>query len=346
MIIKIASQLLFIFFFGFTITYPILSQEPQSLNTVIINGEVRLTRESGVFRYTYTVTNPSTNTGQVGLIDIDISKPVGGLELSDEGLVNGPGYLEQSSKAILEQSVPGIPIVPMIPVGVQSPPNWIGGLSVLGTVGWGNAGESFRMLPGQSVSGYQITSRGLPGIRTFTAEPHLEYDHLPIVPPNETDEDLERYKKDLAALKASESAKGKTIGPTAPPANFVALDFLSYLVDLKHQSQTLGWIGGPKFIAELDKKLDQVKEKLLANNIPSARGKLKSFINKVEAQFKETKEHEVEKVKAPEKWKKGEEKKFITAEGYGLLKFNAMYLRDQLGPGEKSEEDKDAEKDD
>ena len=59
MIIKIASQLLFIFFFGFTITYPItypiLSQEPQSLNTVIINGEVRLTRESGVFRYTYTV---------------------------------------------------------------------------------------------------------------------------------------------------------------------------------------------------------------------------------------------------------------------------------------------------
>ena len=116
-------------------------------------------------------------------------------------------------------------------------------------------------------------------------------------------------------------------------------------MDLRHQAQTLGWIGRPKLVAQLNKKLDQVKEKLQANNIPSARGKLKSFINKVEAQFKETKEHEVEKVKSPAKGKEREDKKFITSEGYGLLKFNAMYLRDQLGPGEKPEKEKDTEED-
>lgn len=184
-----------------------------------------------------------------------------------------------------------------------------------------------------------MISRGLPGIRTITIYPRMPFELLA----RDDDPPEEQARKD--ALIEEVAFKGKTIGPTAPPAKFVALDFLSYLSDLKHQAQTQGWIGGPKFVAELDKKLDQVKEKLQANNIPSARGKLKSFINKVESQFKETNEHEVEKVKAPGKGKKVEEKKFIISEGYGLLKFNAIHLRDQLGSGEKPEEETDSEKD-
>lgn len=136
------------------------------------------------------------------------------------------------------------------------------------------------------------------------------------------------------------------MGPVAPPVNFVPLDFLTYLIDLKHQAQTLGWIGGPKLVLELDKKLDQVKEKLAGSDIESAREKIESFIEKVEARYKETKEHEIEKIKEQKKeGKEPEEKKFVTSEGYALLKFNAEYLKDQLGkPKERDDNREHGEK--
>lgn len=320
---------------------PVLPLELPVLKTVIIEAKVDLSSESGIYAYNYTLTNPSTNIGEIWVFDIDISKPSGGLELSKEGLVNKGDYAENTSKAISEQTIPGITTVPMIPVGMQSPPNWGGGLSVFGTAGWGND-EDLSFLPGLTQSDFIITSHGLPGIRAFKVKPYLDVDLLAssgllIIPTNS--EELERYKKDLAVLKDSVSVKGKTIGPTAPPANFVAVDFLSYLIDLKHQAEALDWIGGTKFVADLDKKLDQTKEKLLKNNIESARGKLKSFINKIEAQFKETKEDEVEKIKEDKKGKGHDDKKFVTSEGYGLLKFNAKYLIDQLGQGEPKEDE-------
>jgi hypothetical protein len=120
----------------------------------------------------------------------------------------------------------------------------------------------------------------------------------PFIDPRGLPEDIvPKTVEESKAFDKAISIFGKTIGPTAPPANFIPLDFLAYLIDLKHQAQALGWIGGPKLVEELDKKLDQVKEKLLEGHIESAQGKLKSFIKKVQAHFKETKKREIEKIK-------------------------------------------------
>ena len=93
---------------------------------------------------------------------------------------------------------------------------------------------------------------------------------------------------------------------------------------------------------ELDKKLDQIKAKLAAGEIEPAREALGAFIEKVEAQYKASREHEMERVKETDK-KAMKNKRFITSEGYALLKFNAAYLREQLGKP-KEMDDKEQEK--
>lgn len=196
------------------------------------------------------------------------------------------------------------------------------------------------MKPGEEQGGFSFASEGLPGIVTayFEGEPRV-FTIWKDEPPLEIEAELDKF-----TIFPMGAVQRKTVGPVAPPAHFIPLDFLAYLIDLKHQAADLGWIGGPKLVEELDKKLDQVKEKLTANEIEPAVGKLKSFIEKVEAHYKEIKEHEIEKIKEGK-----EEKKFVTSEGYALLKFNAEYLREQLvlpkEPGDKEEhEEKEEDK--
>ncbi len=299
------------------------------LENVQVKASISLGKKLSVYNYTYTISNPKSNTGEIWSVDIDITKPPRSQEISKEGIINGPRFARHSSELVL--STIGIPL---IPVGLFSPPDWTSGLSMDGTAGWGSSDAPFRIHPGQSLSGFKMVSRGLPGIRSIKIEP--KFKQTPVL--DATREDVER----ITAIEKAILITLKTIGPTVPPATFIPLDFLAYLIDLKHQAQALGWIGGPKLVEELDKKLDQAKEKLLAGNTESAQGKLKSFIEKVEAHFKETEEHEIEKIKE-EKGKELEDKKFVTSEGYGLLVFNAQYLRDQLGPS-KGHEDEEGEK--
>jgi hypothetical protein len=308
------------------VTSFVLAQEPPVLKNVSIKLETTFSIDTDIYKYNYTIANSQTSVGQIGTLEIDISKPINVANLSGEGLVNGPGYSEVISDYVLKQN-----ITPMISVGISSPPHWHSGLSILGTVAWGNDDNSSRMLPGQSIGGYQLTSRGLPGIRVFKIEPRIDFDHLPIAPPVGP-ADLERYKMELSKYKDGISVKGQTIGPTVPPAPFVPITFLSYLLGLQHEAQTLGWLGGPKWVLELDKTLNQVKESLVASEIGAAREKLVSFIEKVEERFRDMNEHDFEQVKKGEERKeKGTgEKKFLTSEGYVLLKFNAEYLKEQL----------------
>lgn len=315
--------------FEFVYLNPSLAQEIPILKDVQVRSEVTFDGVAGRYHYFYRLTNPPGNTGQISIFDIEIVQPPGGKEFSPEGHVIELGENfdgEKVTSSFIEELSPLLE-KPVVPVGADVPKGWGAGISVYGTLLWGSNEKTYRIMPGHSLKGFEAVSEGLPGIRSFEVKPAFTL----VVEGFVTKEDIEKSM----AIKEQIKFRGKTIGPTAPPANFVLLDFLNYLIDLKHQAQALGWIGGLKLVEELDKKLDQVKEKLLAGNTESAQGKLKSFIEKVEVHYKETKEHEIEKIK-----EKKEDKKFVTSEGYALLKFNAEYLREQIGKL-KEREDKE-----
>ncbi|MBI1824440.1 MAG: hypothetical protein HYR80_10060, partial [Nitrospirae bacterium] len=264
------------------------------LKDVQVKADVTL-EDNLVYSYSYEITNPQLNTGRIWLAGIDIKKPAGSKELNRSGLVNGPRYTENSSEMIL--SAIGSTL---IPVGSSSPENWTSGLTMDGTISWGSFDSPFRIQPGQSLSGFKVTSHGLPGIRSILIKPKFEQ-----TPVDEaTSENLERIKQ----IEGSIVVQQKTIGPTAPPQNFVALDFTNYIISLRGESQAQRWILQPDILPALDSKLNTVKNSLIAGDNAIAYSSITDFINEVESQ----------------------KNIGLTSEGYALLKFNAIYLRDQL----------------
>jgi hypothetical protein len=266
------------------------------------NVKAEITLNGDIYTYIYTVGSGKTNSGDIWRFRIDVKKPETGSDLSGDGIVNDTGYLKNTAAIIL--SDPKTP--KMIPVGLFSPSDWVSGPDIFGTVGWGATDHEFMIFPGNSLSGFQITTRGLPGLIDFRIEPYL-------IPPSEGEILPEQIKE----VKGKAAFKGKTLGPTAPSVNFVALDFLSYLIDLKHQAAELGWITNPGVEDSLDVKLDQVKVKLQTGDTKTAANQLSAFLNEVSAQG----------CQSHDNCPKG---KHLAPEAWGLLYFNGKYLLDQI----------------
>ncbi|MFZ3071967.1 MAG: hypothetical protein WA162_01845 [Thermodesulfobacteriota bacterium] len=263
--------------------------------------------DKDIFTYSYSISSGYSNTGQIWSFDIDIRYPEGSIALSDEGLKNGPDDIASTN-------VLSLPETPkMIPVGLWSPPDWNSGLSVVGMAGWGSDDKQYRISPGRYLTGFRIMSRGLPGIRDFRIEPKL------IPPSEEEDEDEENEIAKIQAVEDKAAYHGKTLGPTAPPADFKPLEFIDYIVALKHAASTvtLGWIKNKGVENSLDVKLENAKKAIERNNIAAAKNMLSAFINEVEAQGCAT-------------YSGCPAGKHLTPEAYGLLKYNAQYLMERL----------------
>jgi hypothetical protein len=195
----------------------------------------------------------------------------------------------------------------MVPVGLNSPSNWMGSLSVKGYATWGAPDQASMIQPGRSVQGFEITSRGLPSIRAFDAEPYLDIAALPISAPSGPD-DLNRYDKDLAAIKDNVNAKGMTVAPTPPPTNFNAPTFLKIIQQYREQARNLGWITDERLSEDLAAKLSQAQEALKNNESGQAKNVLESMIAQLNA----------------------DQKGHLRPEAIALLKFNAQYLLSKI----------------
>ncbi len=273
------------------------------LEGVQIRANVRI-EETGIYRYSYTVTNPRSNTGEIWSIGIEITKPPMGQDVGSEGVISGPRFAKHSSALVLTEIG-----IPLIPVGLYAPLDWISGLSIAGYTIWGGADDPYKLSPGRSMGGFEITSRGLPGIRTVRVVP--KFFQTPV--DEATEDDVDR----ITTIENFLVRTYQTLGPTAPPATFVALDFVTYLEGLKHQAQTLGWITNEGIVKSLDVKLDQVRKHLQAGYTKTAGNVLQAFMNEVSAQGCST-------------YDACPQGKHLTPEASRLLYFNAKYLLDHL----------------
>ncbi|MGH2567074.1 MAG: FIMAH domain-containing protein, partial [Bacteroidota bacterium] len=156
-----------------------------------------------------------------------------------------------------------------------------------------------------------------PGLRSFVISP--SYNPMPpvIVTPDNEDsvrmfvpEPTEEEEAAFQRLVDSIKVRGVTIGPTAPPANFVPLAFLDTLISYKHQAFALGWIINKGIITSLDQKLENAKKQLQNKDNKSAKNILQAFVNDIEALNKQSNQ--------------------ITSEAFALLKFNAEFLISKL----------------
>lgn len=285
---------------------------------VEVKTSISLDEKTGIYSYSYNIKNGKENTGCIWWFEIDIKKPDGGVDLPKEGLIN--------AKRFASLNIPSENAPPMIPVTFPSLPKvnkliiWSAGLTSGGEAHWNSNRYTYQIMPGDAITGLVLTTYGLPSIRDFKIDPkYIAEDEDIIAKFGITKEELNEgnISEYLDAFYESLAWKGKTLGPTAPPANFVAIDFLSYLIDLKHQAAELGWITNPGVEDSLDVKLNQVKAKLQSGDTKTASNILNAFLSEVSAQ-------------GCESYDNCPNGKHLSPDAWGLLFFNGKYLLDQL----------------
>src|SRR5258708_1183094 len=91
---------------------------PSPLVDIKVGGSVNLDSANGVYRYSYTLSNPAKNDGAVESLDIFIRRDLNNdAELSDQGLTHCAHHANHLAQMILQKKI-------AVPVGSQAPANW------------------------------------------------------------------------------------------------------------------------------------------------------------------------------------------------------------------------------
>jgi hypothetical protein len=273
------------------------------LKGVIAAAQVDRSHESVLYTYSYKVTNSATSDGAIQLLSIDISRDSTFVPDDTTGLRFAKGWMERSFRRIF-------PILGhrIVPVGFPSVPRfWDGLIGSDRTADLLGDGRN-DIEPGHTLNGFTLTSKGIPGIRKFVARPYYDpNDYYPSVD-DVSEEEAQRIVAQVDSDRVRIAFSGYTIGPTAPPADFVPAVWLDTLISYKHQAFSFGWITNQGIANSLDQKLDNARKQLERGNNRAAKNILEAFINEVEAQ----------------------KEKHLSSEAHALLKFNAEYLISKL----------------
>lgn len=294
------NHILFLFF---TVMSGAISLRAMNAPKVSASIRSEVHDSNGVFSYYYTLTNDRLSTSSIWTLSIDISRDAGTLVLSKNGLNDGPCVVSDLSTTI--ESSPST--APIVPVTLDCPSGWLASLSAPGTASWAGIDETSLIHAGQVLDGYQIRSQGLPGLRSFRLEPHLNIADISLTPPDGP-AGLDRYQSELQTFIDNASTLGITVAPTAPPADFQPVQFLQTIQNYKEQSFKQGWITNAGVANSLDVKLNAALAALQAQDIATAKNVLNALLNEIQAQ----------------------NGKDLTSEAVALLEFNTQYLLSKL----------------
>jgi hypothetical protein len=279
---------------------PIRAQSPRgSVTAASVQGAV--TPSGSLFSYAYTVSNGAASTAGIWRIWLDLTAARNGISLSEIGLTNGECFLEPVAAAVRANPR----AQPMIPVALVGPVAWQCGLALSGTAQWFAPDSALQISPGQSVGGFTVTSPGLPGLRAVAVEPLLDVQALDVkLPEDDSPGEIQAYIARVTSIRTAASFHATTVGPTAPPANFIPENFLQTVISYKEQAIKQGWIKDQGIGISLDAKLNAAQAALARGDNNTAANVLNALLNEVAAQAG----------------------KQLSSEAVALLKFNTQYL--------------------
>jgi len=115
--------------------------------------------------------------------------------------------------------------------------------------------------------------------------------------------------------------------PLGPSFSTPVSTILDSLVSYKHQIASYAWLADENFVNELDNGLENARKHLAKGDSVNAYKEVQKFQEKIQKEYDKTQENE--------KKNKPRDKRFVTAEGYKFLYYNAQYILDRL-PAEKT----------
>ncbi|MCL5055141.1 MAG: hypothetical protein M1169_04250 [Firmicutes bacterium] len=187
-------------------------------------------------------------------------------------------------------------------------------------ISWGSDYSHTDIFPGNSLSGFFVTTTALPGIvRSWTQGDHP----LPSVPESAAQATCgppDPYSSDDNVIL-------KTVGPDILPKNLTPVQLLTRLISLKEQAFQLGWITNAGVANSLDAKLNEAKKKLQEGETQVTINLLKSFILDLEAQH----QGQTGQGQGASTGNAQTSRKHVTDNAYYLLKPNAEFILYKLG---------------
>ena len=216
-----------------------------------------------------------------------------------------------------------------------------------GSIDWSNTNidpsglhvERTDIGPGDSMTGFSFSSRGLPIIinsylqgnapgLAFTGDPPAEMSVL----------------LDSILVFPNNSVVRQTIGPKDPMMSLMPVTFLDTLLSYTRQSADLGWLGRER---DNDCDDDERPEDGVAKNIEKRLEKARRFLEREDPlQARKELEKLVQKVERIWKRSQDQDKSLMTSEAYALLKYNTDYLIDHLPERENPDKGRDKGKPD
>jgi len=302
MIIKSKLIQTIILIFGISLTSPVWARNTGKVlvpvfSSVGVKADIGYNSVTDLYTYDYSISNPATNTGEIWEFDIDITQPKYGATLSSDGMIISHGKKTQSFNEVVSKRKD---YVPMVPVGINVPSGWSGDITYRGTAGCYSKNDYPKILPGETKGGFQLVSRGLPTIRSIEIQPWW----IMI----EDDAASDEGRTTAAATTKSLKYTTKTIGPTAPPLEFIPVTFLNAIKNYVDESATLGWLSDTALAGTLKTKLESIPALIDADDPSSAKvvlGEMMDLINSATSSQ-------------------------LTSEAKGLLYYNVQYLKKQL----------------
>lgn len=205
-----------------------------ALGDVQVAAAASFDAATGIYRYVYTVTNPTGSTGTIDDIYLDITRP--GPAFGDEDALTVAyarnqifSFRQMLSKAPDNQ-------VNVVPVGIEVPSGWYGNIYARGAAAFnsipvGDGGH--KILPGENQGGFVVRSFGSPTLREITIIPVWIYVTI-------SGEATQEEEQRAAEIEESIQVHRLTLGPSAAfPGSVVQWNELR---DDLQRAIGLGWV--------------------------------------------------------------------------------------------------------
>jgi hypothetical protein len=248
----------------------VFGQQLPKLDDLTAKTNITYDPASSIYTFRYRIFNGIISQGAIGSIDIDISTDSTKQTLDTVGL----RYANQVIEDFFHRSYPTYKI---LPVGFPIVPGrFLASATAARTASFFCAPV---VQPGTILDSITITSRGLPGLRKYVAEPYIPDSLFVLILPDEEDTSAAALtQKQSDSIRQSLNAHGWTVGPVAPDSPFVSTNFLDTVKSYVNQSRTLGWITSDQAKNKYLRFVDTAKAYLQANIRGVTKARLDSTI--------------------------------------------------------------------
>ena len=276
-----------------------LSTDYPFLYKVKANCLVSYDGNNQMYYYNYELFNDAINHGNISDFLVDISRQNNSVLYDTIGLRFDSDY---EKNAFFEDYPPrsgrviavGFPVLPW---------PWTATLANRPVAWFGT--NTLEPKPGETVDSLVMMSKALPGIRAFEDMPYFNiYEFFPNIEDTTSHMTIEQ----MDSIREAVNYYGWTIGPSAPPINFIPTVWCDTLTSYTTQSRSLGWIKDDATENKYLGYFTSIKTKYLQQDNVGARTVLLQVFKDVDIDSTAN----------------------LTSEAYALICYNTKYLLAQL----------------